>query len=142
MLEAFRMLRFFLKAAPVAFLCLLPLVAAYDWISPAPLSDAALSSYGTQFRICVGYSYQSIRDDTGRIRNRHGRSYVLIPRVFESPALVSVHWTGDLSRRETTESRTGFLVFVVANILFVYLAWRWWVKPYRDHGREGLRRAV
>jgi hypothetical protein len=70
------------------------------------------------------------------------RSYVLLPRLLKSPRVVTVRKTSNAGP-VTVEESTGVLVFLVFFLtLCAWLSWRWWVRPFREGGREALRLAI
>jgi hypothetical protein len=97
-----------LRIAPGCFVIVVPAVALYDQFSPWPPAMEALSAYPKQMRFCVGLSTESRRAPTD-YHSRIQRSFVLLPRAFTLPSLVTIT-SADSARPIVEESRLGFWV--------------------------------
>lgn len=113
------------RIAPVCLVFALPVVVFFDSIRPWPDADAALAQqYPGQTRMCIGLGSHSERTAETSY-SVVSRTYILVPRVFASPALfnaTSINHAAPVIE----EDRSGFWIFVAAYLGMAIIAvWQW-----------------
>lgn len=113
-----------LRITPLCFVLLLPVVVAIDRFSPWPVAIHALSAYPGQTRLCVGLGGQGYYSRTAPDhRSVIQRSFILWPRVFTTPAVVTVTSTND-RLPIVEESSFGFwfitVIYLIVLVIFTF----------------------
>ena len=103
--------RWWLSAVAICCVVGLPALALYDRLSPWPPAIEALSAYSGQNRFCVGSGTDSEWTPTASHLSIQ-RSYILVPRAFASPSVITVIST-DHAPAVVSES-PGTFWFVIA----------------------------
>jgi hypothetical protein len=140
--ELMRMLRFFLKAFPAFLLATQVLVPCYDWFRPWPSAVEQLSGAGVVLRFCVGISSMTMIQG-GDSSTQHSRSFLVVVGNSVLPRLMTVDRDNASAAATLDDSGPAWvLVWLGVIALCILLTWRWWVRPWRLSGFEGLRLAI
>ena len=122
-----------LRIAPLCFVLVVPAVALYDQLSPWPPAIDALSAFPGQTRICVGLGSESRRTPTD-YHSLIERSFVLMPRAFSVPSIISITST-DSAAPIVEESRSGFW-FGAAGYICMLAIFGWQIRRFFSTGHS------
>jgi len=140
--ELVRMLRFFLKAFPLFIVASQILIPCYDWLRPWPSAVEQLSNSNVTFRFCVGVSSVTLVQGS-RSATERSRSFLAVARHSVLPRLMTVEAADETSAATLDDNGPGGVVVWLAVVAICsVLSWRWWIRPLRADGLEGLRLAI
>lgn len=133
--------RFLLKAFPAFLLLTQVALPIYDRVSPWSDAVEALSRGDYRARVCIGLTRNTTIESDGNRSVSSTRTFLAMSGS-PVPRLVVVSAQSPKASRLEDHGVVGTLLWAAMLGLCWFLLWRWWVRPFRAKGREGLRRAV
>lgn len=109
-----------LYAIAICVLVGIPALAIFDQLNPWLPAVEALSTYTGQHRLCVGQA-TSTKIISGVHHSSAERSFLLVPRILQSPSVITVRTIDDTSA-VVSESRRGFW-FLLGISICAFVFW-------------------
>jgi len=131
-----------MKSLPALLLATQALLPVYDRLSPWELGVRQLSSMGVTTRLCVGAFSHAVAAPDGAVMTQRGRTYVVIRSGESWPRIVNIVGIEGVAISSTVTGPVGLLAWLTVLLGCGYLVWRWWIRPCRAGGLDGLRRAI
>lgn len=131
-----------LGAAPALLLVAEIVLPVYDRVRPSPPASAQISALHSKLALCVGISSRKESRTDGADFTQESRTYLFVSAERPWPRLVTIE--GILGTRVAVIEwgPLGLVVHALVIASCAWAVWKWWVRVYFQHGREGLRLAT